>query len=38
MLWMTAYHLSFDLKHFGLLRQDFYADPFWTWQRSVSPA
>ena len=35
MLWMTAYHLCFDLKHFGFLRQDFYADPFWNWQRSA---
>lgn len=35
MLWMTAYHLCFDLNHFGFLKQDFYADPFWTWQRSA---
>lgn len=34
MLWMTAFHASFDLNQFGLMpRQDFYADPFWTWQR-----
>ena len=34
-VWMTAYHFSFDLNHFGYLNQDFYADPFWTWQRSA---
>ena len=33
MLWMTAFHLCFDLNHFGLIQQDFYRDPFWTWQR-----
>jgi uncharacterized membrane protein len=34
MLWMTAFHASFDLNQFGLMsRQNFYADPFWTWQR-----
>ncbi|MBS3998694.1 MAG: DUF1624 domain-containing protein [Hydrogenophaga sp.] len=35
MLWMTAYHFSFDLNHFGLIAQDFYRDPFWTTQRSA---
>jgi uncharacterized membrane protein len=35
MLWMTAYHFCFDLDHFGLIDQDFYRDPFWTWQRSA---
>ncbi|MGE0099686.1 MAG: DUF1624 domain-containing protein [Hydrogenophaga sp.] len=35
MLWMTAYHFCFDLNFFGLLREDFYRDPFWTWQRSA---
>ncbi|MFT4194297.1 DUF1624 domain-containing protein [Ottowia sp.] len=34
MLWMTAYHFCFDLNHFGHLRQNFYDDPFWTWQRT----
>ena len=34
-VWMTAYHFCFDLNHFGYLKQDFYADPFWTWQRSA---
>ena len=33
MLWMTAFHFSFDLNHFGWTQQDFYLDPFWTWQR-----
>ena len=33
MLWMTAFHFSFDLSHFGWTQQDFYRDPFWTWQR-----
>ena len=34
-IWMTAYHFCFDLNHFGYLKQDFYADPFWTVQRSA---
>ena len=34
MLWMTAYHFCFDLQHFGYTRQNFYEDPFWTWQRT----
>ena len=35
MVWMTAFHLSFDLNHLGLVaKQNFYADPFWTWQRT----
>jgi uncharacterized membrane protein len=34
-VWMAAFHFAFDLNHFGLLlpRQNFYHDPFWTWQR-----
>lgn len=35
MLWMTAYHFCFDLNNAGLIRQDFYTDPVWTWQRTV---
>lgn len=36
MVWMTAFHFSFDLNFFGLIpRQNFYADPFWTWQRTA---
>ncbi|WP_234413982.1 heparan-alpha-glucosaminide N-acetyltransferase [Ideonella sp. A 288] len=34
---MALFHFSFDLSHFGLVqpRQNFYADPFWTSQRTV---
>ena len=33
--WMVAYHFAFDLNHFGLVaRQNFYADPLWTVQRT----
>ena len=34
-VWMTAFHFCFDLTHFGFIRQDFYNDPFWTWQRTA---
>ncbi len=34
MLWMTVFHFGFDLNHFGFWTQNFYTDPFWTWQRS----
>ena len=33
MLWMTLFHLCFDLNHFGFLQQNFRLDPLWTWQR-----
>lgn len=33
--WMTAYHFLFDLNHFRWLREDFYRDPIWTWQRTA---
>ena len=35
-VWMACFHFVFDLNHFGLLvpKQNFYADPFWTVQRS----
>ncbi|UUX97842.1 DUF1624 domain-containing protein [Aquabacterium sp. J223] len=32
---MAAFHLGFDLAHFGLWRQDFYRDPLWTVQRTA---
>ena len=32
---MTAYHFAFDLNHFGHIRQNFYADPLWTGQRTA---
>ena len=35
MLWMTAFHFCFDLNQFGHIQQNFYLDPFWTWQRSA---
>lgn len=35
MVWMTVFHLCFNLNHFAYLRADFYNDPFWTAQRSV---
>ena len=34
-VWMVLFHFAFDLNHFGLIgRQNFYADPKWTWQRT----
>ena len=29
-VWMTAFHFTFDLNHFGFIQQDFYRDPVWT--------
>jgi uncharacterized membrane protein len=34
-VWMAAFHFGFDLNHFGWIRQDFYRDPVWTWQRTA---
>jgi uncharacterized membrane protein len=34
-VWMTVFHFSFDLNHFGWLHQDFYRDAFWTGQRTA---
>lgn len=34
-VWMAVFHFFFDLNHFGLIRQNFYTDPFWTVQRAV---
>ena len=33
-VWMAIFHFCFDLNHFRLTQQNFYADPFWTVQRS----
>jgi uncharacterized membrane protein len=33
-VWMTGFHFSFDLNHFGFVHQDFYRDPVWTVQRT----
>jgi len=35
MVWMTVFHFCFDLNHFGFIEQNFYRDPFWTWQRTA---
>lgn len=35
MVWMTVFHFSFDLANAGYTQQNFYADPVWTWQRTV---
>ncbi|CAN5732205.1 hypothetical protein BH11PSE7_BH11PSE7_07050 [soil metagenome] len=34
-VWMTLFHFSFDLNFFGFIRQNFYSDPLWTWQRTL---
>ncbi len=33
-VWMAVFHFFFDLNHFRFIRQNFYTDPFWTWQRT----
>ena len=33
-VWMAAFHFSFDLNHFQFIHQNFYRDPFWTVQRA----
>lgn len=35
MLWMTAFHFSFDLNQFGYIHQNFYTDWVWTGQRTL---
>jgi uncharacterized membrane protein len=35
MVWMTLFHFSFDLQHFGYLQANFYDDQFWTQQRAA---
>jgi len=32
-VWMAAFHFSFDLNYFGFIHQNFYRDPTWTVQR-----
>ncbi len=34
MVWMTVFHFCFDLNDFRYIKQDFYYDPLWTWQRN----
>jgi uncharacterized membrane protein len=34
-VWMAVFHFCFDLNHFGLIREDFRGDPFWTLQRTA---
>ena len=36
-VWMAVFHFCFDLNHYGWLQppQNFYADPFWTGQRTA---
>jgi len=34
-VWMTLFHFSFDLNHYGFIQQNFYSDPFWTGQRTA---
>jgi uncharacterized membrane protein len=34
-VWMTLFHLAFDLQQFGYFTADFYRDPFWTLQRTL---
>ena len=33
-VWMALFHFCFDLAYFKFTRQNFYADPFWTVQRT----
>jgi uncharacterized membrane protein len=34
-VWMTAFHFSFDLNYFGWIHQNFYDSPVWTGQRTA---
>ncbi len=34
MVWMTLFHLGFDLSFLGYWKQDFLTNPVWTWQRT----
>jgi uncharacterized membrane protein len=33
-LWMAAFHFSYDLNYFRFIQQNFYVDPRWTVQRA----
>ncbi len=33
-VWMAAFHFSYDLNYFRFIHQDFYRDPVWTLQRA----
>ena len=33
-VWMAAFHFSFDLNYFRVIHQDFYRSPVWTVQRA----
>ena len=33
-VWMAAFHFSFDLNYFRVIQQDFYRSPVWTVQRA----
>lgn len=35
MVWMAVFHFCYDLDHFGVIRQAFRTDPFWTTQRTA---
>jgi uncharacterized membrane protein len=34
MVWMAAFHFSYDLNYFLFIHQNFHDDPLWTWQRT----
>lgn len=34
-VWMALFHFCYDLSHFKLIHQNFYADPFWLHQRTL---
>ena len=34
-VWMTVFHFCFDLNQFGYIKQNFYVDTFWTYQRAT---
>jgi uncharacterized membrane protein len=35
MVWMTVFHLCFDLNNARVMQQNFLQDPLWTWQRTL---